>query len=721
MSRVGYRLGLLAVGLAGIGVYHVATQGSGLALGGAATKLPMQIAESFTEFTTSRRLLGANSTDECLDDDQPAICLGYGSEACKRLGNDQMWGIILVVLGLLYLFVGIAIICDELFVPALEVIAEDLNLSNDVAGATLMAAGGSAPELATSFVGVFKRSDVGFGTIVGSAVFNVLFVISMCALFTPEKYAPLTLTWWPLARDCSYYVLTLATLAIFMYDGEVELYEAIIQFLMYLGYVLLMKNSEWLEAKVKGQSGSSTPVTQGSPTIAPMDAEAGKAYEMVEKDGTAAGASSADGNASAAAGESANFQRPSTFRAGILQLLTSKSNMLETAAVACVAEIKGDVNEVFDKLDENQNGVIERDELKKLLITLGTKEEDLTDEAVAKAVQEIDKNDTDHISKADFVIWYTRSEERIRAETRKVFNSFDTNTSGTVDKSEVKSLLTQLGNRPSEEEIEQAMSEIQITGQEMTYDEFEKWYTNSLFWEQKKEAAEEAAESAESMWQSVQGGWAELFEPDTPLRAKVMYCITLPLCLFFCLVPDCRPPGCEGLAKYTFIMSIVMIAILAILMVELAEIFGRSLGIPDVVMGLTILAAGTSVPDLLSSVIVAKQGEGDMAVSSSIGSNIFDVAFGLPVPWMVFNIVSMVSGCDCPVIVQSDGLLGSLLVLLGMVAAIVVIIWLCKWEMTHKLGGVMFVLYWLYVAFALGTTPPSDYKVDNCSPFDPIA
>ena len=42
-----------------------------------------------------------------------------------------------------------------------------LNLSNDVAGATLMAAGGSAPELATSFVGTFQRSDVGFGTIVG--------------------------------------------------------------------------------------------------------------------------------------------------------------------------------------------------------------------------------------------------------------------------------------------------------------------------------------------------------------------------------------------------------------------------------------------------------------------------------------------------------------------------------------------------------------------------
>ena len=41
---------------------------------------------------------------------------------------------------------------------------------------------------------------MGFGTIVGSAVFNVLFVIGMCAMLSKET---LHLTWWPLARDCS--------------------------------------------------------------------------------------------------------------------------------------------------------------------------------------------------------------------------------------------------------------------------------------------------------------------------------------------------------------------------------------------------------------------------------------------------------------------------------------------------------------------------------------
>ena len=62
---------------------------------------------------------------------------------------------------------------------------------------------------------------------------------------------------------------------------------------------------------------------------------------------------------------------------------------------------------------------------------------------------------------------------------------------------------------------------------------------------------------------------------------------------------------------------------------------------PDEVMGYTFLAAGTSVPDLMSSVIVAKQGLGDMAVSSSIGSNIFDITFGLPLPWFIWILANV--------------------------------------------------------------------------------
>lgn len=49
------------------------------------------------------------------------------------------------ILGMVYMFIALAVVCDEFFIPALDVITEKLEISEDVAGATFMAAGGSAP------------------------------------------------------------------------------------------------------------------------------------------------------------------------------------------------------------------------------------------------------------------------------------------------------------------------------------------------------------------------------------------------------------------------------------------------------------------------------------------------------------------------------------------------------------------------------------------------
>lgn len=72
--------------------------------------------------------------------------------------------IILHIIGVMYMFVALAVVCDEFFVPSLDVIIEKLDITDDVAGATFMAAGGSAPELFTSVIGVFVSfDDVGIG------------------------------------------------------------------------------------------------------------------------------------------------------------------------------------------------------------------------------------------------------------------------------------------------------------------------------------------------------------------------------------------------------------------------------------------------------------------------------------------------------------------------------------------------------------------------------
>jgi len=83
---------------------------------------------------------------------------------------------------------------------------------------------------------------------IGSAVFNILFVIGMCALFSRTV---LHLTWWPLFRDCTFYSIGLIALIIFYSDDEIEWWEALILFLVYISYVCFMKFNQTVERAVK--------------------------------------------------------------------------------------------------------------------------------------------------------------------------------------------------------------------------------------------------------------------------------------------------------------------------------------------------------------------------------------------------------------------------------------------------------------------------------------
>jgi cation:H+ antiporter len=60
-------------------------------------------------------------------------------------------------------------------------------------------------------------------------------------------------------------------------------------------------------------------------------------------------------------------------------------------------------------------------------------------------------------------------------------------------------------------------------------------------------------------------------------------------------------------------------------MVESATAFARALGVGELVIGLTVVAAGTSLPEASASVIAALRGERDIAVGNAVGSNIFNL------------------------------------------------------------------------------------------------
>merc|ERR1719224_234140 len=115
----------------------------------------------------------------------------------------------------------------------------------------------------------------------------------------------------------------------------------------------------------------------------------------------------------------------------------------------------------------------------------------------------------------------------------------------------------------------------------------------------------------------------------------------------------------------TFIVSLIWITILSYFMVVLMEKIGCAWGISSFIMGITFLAMGTSVPDALGSIAVAR--EGDMAVSNAIGSNVFDICIGLGIPWFIATIID---GKDRDIIASTESIVASTLILFAVVVVL---------------------------------------------------
>lgn len=608
-------------------------------------------------------------------------------------------GLIIYVIGVFYMFAGIAIVCDEFFVPALDVLTEYSGVSDDVAGATFMAAGGSAPELFTSLIGTFKQSAVGFGTIVGSAVFNVLFVIGMCAIFSKEL---LVLTWWPLARDSSYYALSLLVLAIFFQDQEIQVWEAAILLCMYGGYVLVMKNNAKLHATIDSW-----------------------VHNDAKVDPTADGDGKAE-KTSRGIGQPNIFLKPGNFRAGVLSHLLQDKAFVDRMSRAVVSRMTGNLKDTFSKIDKDNSGFVDKSELVQLLKEL---EIPYGEADVKAALQSIDTSNDQRISFEEFSVWYGRAETKINNQIAEAFAEIDTDNNGFIERANLEVLITKLGhdgggNGGGDEHqfsIDEVWKEACQGGDKdkLNREDFKKWYETSLFYTVHVEEIKKKEDT--------DGGGGGDDEDSEPLDvsfpegtwARVNYIVLAPLVLsLHYTVPDVRAEGKRGKFPLAFVGAIVWIGVYSFLMVEWATLIGAAAGIPDTVMGLTFLAAGTSIPDLLTSVIVARQGHGDMAVSSSIGSNIFDVLIGLPFPWFLYACINP-HGHGNLVPVQADTLFLSILILFLMLVAVILTIKLNKWRMTKGLGATMFCLYGVFVVQDLlrsGDNPtiPTCFIMDCC-------
>ncbi|UYV74691.1 SLC24A4 [Cordylochernes scorpioides] len=201
--------------------------------------------------------------------------------------------------------------------------------------------------------------------------------------------------------------------------------------------------------------------------------------------------------------------------------------------------------------------------------------------------------------------------------------------------------------------------------------------------------------------------WRHLPSREEGVLAIARWIVRTPLMVtLHYTVPDCRQAEWRRWFLLTFAMAIFWTAVFSYVMVWMVRrplsllsalmvtLLGFTLGIPDSIMGITFLAAGTSVPDAFASLIVARQGQGDMAVSNSIGSNVFDILIGLALPWFIQT--TMVNPGSLATI-NSRGMVYSVVLLFLTIIITISGVYLSGWQLTNRLGIVLLVLYLVFL------------------------
>ena len=120
--------------------------------------------------------------------------------------------------------------------------------------------------------------------------------------------------------------------------------------------------------------------------------------------------------------------------------------------------------------------------------------------------------------------------------------------------------------------------------------------------------------------------------------------------------------GVQAEAKRAWMQNLVLIVCgLALLvlgsrwLVDSAVAFAQYMGVSELVVGLTIVAAGTSLPEVVTSIIAALRGERDIAVGNVVGSNLFNIMGVLGLSSIIdpsgIAVASALAGLDIPLMI----------------------------------------------------------------------
>ncbi len=133
------------------------------------------------------------------------------------------------------------------------------------------------------------------------------------------------------------------------------------------------------------------------------------------------------------------------------------------------------------------------------------------------------------------------------------------------------------------------------------------------------------------------------------------------------------------------ILGLVGVVIGGDWVVESSREIALAIGMSETLVGLTIVAMGTSLPELVTSLVAAKKGESDMAIGNIIGSNVFNLL-------LVLGVTSTIS----PIVINGNLIVDMLYLL---VVSIITYLIMNYRKVLYRKQGIVFTL--LYVAYAV--------------------
>lgn len=186
------------------------------------------------------------------------------------------------------------------------------------------------------------------------------------------------------------------------------------------------------------------------------------------------------------------------------------------------------------------------------------------------------------------------------------------------------------------------------------------------------------------------------------LGLALHYCLFPLKALMQFTVPDVRGVDVDPIvtAAWATFSCIVWLIVGSYYMVSSLESLAELMNIPDSIVGVTVSAAGTSLPNYVASLVAARQGLGNMAVSNAFGSNVFNIFVGLGVPWLVF-ICFVNKGQDYTDLVD-DGIVENVIILATVLSVFVVFMLFSGFVLVRWHAWVFLLMYAVYVFYNIG-------------------